>query len=421
MMKTLSLFVLCCFLVLQAAPVDHIGALSVQNGVVVGSNGSPANLRGMSFFWNIAPEARDYYNASVVNWLADDWNANLVRAAMAVEDNWGAGQEGYEYQPVRNKGMVTTVVDAAVQKGIYVIIDWHSHWSADQNNPQRLTKAIQFFQEMATAYGHLPNIIYEVYNEPGFGAGDWAKVKSFNQSVVDAIRAIDPDNLIIVGTPQYSSAVDVATASPLPAGYTNIAYSFHMYASDAGHDAYRNQANTALSRGYALFVSEWGVSQASGGGALDYARIQGWLDWMTNNNLSWAAWSISNKSESSAALNASASTLGNWSAGDLSAAGTWYRNTLRSLNSPWNSVPVYNPGSSYYSKSQFQIQPQTHGFKLLSPGDFSVSIIAPTGKILRPEHHYSNEAIFAGLNKGLHIVHIKNHNQNWSIPVVIYD
>jgi len=117
----------------MAAPVDQIGALSVQNGKVVGASGQPANLRGMSFFWNIAPEARDYYNANVVNWLAEDWHANLVRAAMAVEDNWGAGQEGYMYYADRNKNMVKTIVDAAIAKGIYVIIDWHSHWSADQS------------------------------------------------------------------------------------------------------------------------------------------------------------------------------------------------------------------------------------------------------------------------------------------------
>ena len=85
-----------------AAPIDDIGALSVSGTQVVGANGQPAKLRGMSMFWNIAQEAGPYWNANVVNWLAEDWHANLVRAAMGVEDNWGsdptltsAGYKGY--------------------------------------------------------------------------------------------------------------------------------------------------------------------------------------------------------------------------------------------------------------------------------------------------------------------------------------
>lgn len=357
----------------MAAPVDQIGALSVQNGKVVGASGQPANLRGMSFFWNIAPEARDYYNANVVNWLAEDWHVNLVRAAMAVEDNWGTGQEGYMYNADRNKNMVKTIVDAAIAKGIYVIIDWHSHWSADQSaSPNRQAAAIAFFEEMATTYGNYPNVIYEVYNEPGFGEGDWAKVKSYNQAVVNAIRAIDTDNLIVVGTPQYSSAVDIATATPMTG--TNLAYSFHFYASDPDHDKFKTKAETALSRGYAIFVSEWGVSWAYGGGKLDTIRMESWLNWMTTNGISWAAWSIANKNESSSALTTSAASSGNWSASDLSASGTWYKEKLSSLNPAWNAVAI----SPKAQKSEFsyrttsnslQIQWQTNEFQSIRIGD----------------------------------------------------
>ncbi len=396
--------VFCAFIstTLLASPVDRIGALSVQNGTVVGANGQPANLRGMSFFWNIAPEARDYYNADVVNWLADDWNATLIRAAMAVEDNWGTGQEGYEYQPDRNKKMVTTLVDAAVAKGIYVIIDWHSHWSADNSNPQRLEKAKSFFTEMATTYGHLPNVIYEIYNEPGFGRGDWAKVKTYNDAVVSTIRSIDSDNLIIVGTPQYSSAVDVATADPLSAGYGNIAYSFHMYASDPAHDTYKDQANTALSKGYALFVSEWGVSQASGNGALDYTRIDDWLNWMTEKHLSWAAWSISNKNESSSALKSTASVTGNWSAGDLSDAGTWYRNTLRSLNPAWDA-PAANVQMTFQNANVLLV-PKPHGLLVKAKGDYQLNLYNILGNKLVSHLDFSDEVELDRLPQGLFIV-----------------
>ena len=68
-----------------AAPIDDIGALSVQGTQVVGANGQPAQLRGMSYYWSHSHTAFPFYNANVVNWLAEDWHVNLVRAAMASE------------------------------------------------------------------------------------------------------------------------------------------------------------------------------------------------------------------------------------------------------------------------------------------------------------------------------------------------
>ena len=392
-----------------AAPIDHVGALSVQNGKVVGKSGQPANLRGMSFFWNIAPEAHDYYNANVVNWLADDWHANLVRAAMAVEDgSWNAPVGGgYMFNPTGNQAMVETIVDAAIAKGIYVIIDWHSHWSTDPSQPQRLTKAKEFFTAMATKYGSYPNVIYEVFNEPGQGEADWPTIKKFDQEVVDAIRAVDPDNLIIVGTPQYSSAVHVATANPLPSSYTNIAYSFHMYASDPAHDKYMDQANTALSRGHALFVSEWGVSQANGGGSLDQTRINNWLSWMNTNGISWAAWSISNKNESSSSLKSSASTSGNWTASDLSETGTWYRNTLRGLNQPWDAVPL-------------QANSIEHSYKIHTLGNqlfietskkATFKVFNYKGELLKEINLEKDSDKAINLDKGYYVIKVLNYDQ----------
>ena len=58
----------------EAAPIDDIGALSVQGTQVVGANGQPAQLRGMSYYWSHSHTAFPYYNADVVNWLADDWH-----------------------------------------------------------------------------------------------------------------------------------------------------------------------------------------------------------------------------------------------------------------------------------------------------------------------------------------------------------
>ena len=45
--------------------------------------------------------------------------------------------------------------------------------------------------------------------------------------IIPAIRAIDPDSIIIVGTSTWSQDVDIAANNPLP--YDNIMYACHFY------------------------------------------------------------------------------------------------------------------------------------------------------------------------------------------------
>ncbi len=329
-----------------AAPIDDIGALSVKGNQVVGANGQPAQLRGMSFFWNIAEEARDYWNANVVNWLAEDWHANLVRAAMAVEDNWGEGQKGYAYNQSGNQAMVEKVVDAAIAKGIYVIIDWHSHWtndrSAKENGKDRWQLAQEFFTAMATKYGQYPNVIYEIYNEPG--TDDWSQIKPYAEYIIPIIRAIDPDNLILVGTPKYSGDLTPVVSSPLSSNYSsNVAYVFHFYASEEWHlTNYLPAAKSAMNT-LPLFISECGLTPASGNGTINYSMVNTFWDWLDQTKLSWAAWSIVNKDETSAALQKSASASGNWSESDLRESGKWLREKLRSVNPEWTPISGGTP------------------------------------------------------------------------------
>ena len=146
---------------------------------------------------------------------------------------------------------------------MYVIIDWHSHHAESYRS-----NAIAFFQDMARTYGTRNHVIYEIYNEPL--QISWSgTIKPYAQAVISAIRAIDPDNLIIVGTPSWSQDVDVAAADPI-AG-TNIAYTLHFYAGTHGQFL-RDKAQTALNRGVALFVTEWGSVNANGDGAVTRRR-----------------------------------------------------------------------------------------------------------------------------------------------------
>ncbi|WP_375434449.1 cellulase family glycosylhydrolase [uncultured Hymenobacter sp.] len=301
-------------------PVQQYGQLKVVGSKIVDKNNQPISLAGNSLFWsNDGWGGEKYYNANVVGWLKNNWQAKIVRVAMGINESGG-----YLSNPAREKQKVKTVVDACLAAGLYVIIDWHSH-QAEQQQQQ----AIAFFKEMATTYGNSPNVMYEVYNEPL--QVSWSGVvKPYAEAVAGAIRAIDPDNLIIVGTPTWSQDVDVAASSPITR-YTNIAYTLHFYA--ATHKAsLRAKAQTALSKGVALFVTEYGTTEASGNGYVDAASTQEWMNFMKQNGISHLNWSVNDKAESASVLKLGTSPTSAWSDSYLTQSGTLVKGYIQNWN-----------------------------------------------------------------------------------------
>jgi endoglucanase len=210
------------------------GQIKVSNGQVVSSSGSPVVLRGMSLFWSSFSEGAPFYTADVVKQLKCNWNINLIRAAMGVEEG-----SGYLNNQASQQQLVETVIQAAIDNGIYVLVDWHDH-----NAQNHKSQAIAFFKAIAQKYGSNPHIIYETFNEPL--QVDWASVvKPYHVDVVAAIRAIDPDNIIVLGTPTWSQDVDVAAGNPVSG--TNLCYTLHYYAA-THKQSLRDKASAALSK-----------------------------------------------------------------------------------------------------------------------------------------------------------------------------
>jgi len=232
-------------------PVETHGQLHVSGGQLLGEAGQPAVLRGHAISWdNWWPQ---YHNADVVSWLRSDWCVDVVRPAMGIEPE-GAYLENSDV----SKARMTSVVDAAIANGIYVIIDWHAHDIAQD-------EAIAFFSEMAQTYGGTPNVIYEVFNEPDMET--WPEVKAYSEAVIAAIRVHDPDNIVIVGTPEWDQRIDLAVADPITTD-PNVIYAVHFYAATHGASL-RNRVQAAITAGVPVFVSQSGVREADGMGAND--------------------------------------------------------------------------------------------------------------------------------------------------------
>jgi endoglucanase len=239
----------------------------------------------------------------------------VVRAAVGVSPG------GYLKNPEAEREKAETVIQAAIDLGVYVIVDWHAH-------DAQLAAAQEFFSHIAKKYGKHPNVIYETWNEPI--RQDWrAVIKPYHEAVLKTIREHDPDNLVVCGTPMWSQRVDQAAADPVRG--TNVAYTLHFYASTHKQEL-RERAKVALEKGVALFVTEWGTSEASGNGRLDAEERKRWLDFMEEHRLSSCNWSVIDKRESSAALMPGAPATGGWTAEQLSPSGKVVREMLWERN-----------------------------------------------------------------------------------------
>ena len=298
-----------------AGPVSKHGALKVEGVQMVDSKGQPVMLRGVSFGWhNWWPR---FYNAEAVASLATDWGCTVVRAAMGVVPD-----RGYLKDPESSEKLICDVVDAAIENDIYVIIDWHSHGIQQE-------EAKAFFKKMATKYGKYPNVIYEIFNEPE--RQSWEEVKAYSEEVIKTIREVDPDNIILVGSPHWSQDVDVAAANPIT-GYSNLMYTLHFYAA-SHHKFLRDKADVAIKKGLALFVSECAAMEASGNGPIDYKQWAEWLKWMEGNKVSWVVWSISDKDETCSMMLPTSPSNGGWNETNLREWGILSRKTIKEYNS----------------------------------------------------------------------------------------
>jgi endoglucanase len=338
----------------KAPPVDNYGQLQIANGKLVSMNqeGQPVQLKGMSLYWSDWGSA--WWNESAVDQAVDYLGCQIIRAPLAVADASHDDSTGYLFLPDENKARMERVVNEAIYKGIYVIIDWHD---SAAEKPSHTAAAIDFFTKMAREYGNKPNVLFEIYNEP---VSDWdTAIKPYAEAVIAAIRSTPgadsnpTQNVIIVGTPNYSQfgyaigsgATNAVLANPIT-DFPNIAYTLHFYA--ASHYAgLRNWADQARQAGLALVVTEWGVGDINGtdlattsAGEPSFSQwlqvyVQPWVDWMNSNSISWCNFDIFDKVEASSIFQAGTSPVGPWTDASLTALdGNYVKSLLPAPNTP---------------------------------------------------------------------------------------
>ena len=304
----------------DSTPFGQHGALHVENGKLTDADGNVVQLYGMSTH-GIAwfPQ---YINYDSFRTLRDDWNTNCIRLAMYTAEYGGYCAGGDKEQL---KQLVRDGVSYATELGMYVIVDWHILSDCDPN--QNKDEAIAFFREMSEAFADNDNVLYEICNEPNSGTS-WDSIKSYAEEVIPVIREQKPDAVILVGTPTWSQEIDKAAASPLT--FDNVMYTLHFYAGTHKDDL-RNRLETCAQSNLPVFVSEFGMCDASGNGANDFDSTTKWLDLLNKYQISFCCWNLANKDESSSVFKAASTALSDWTDEDFNESGRWIREYFRSM------------------------------------------------------------------------------------------
>lgn len=332
---------------LGCTPVAKYGRLKAKNGYLYESTGtSKVILRGMSYFWSSEPSGYYFFQAKTVSWLQSDWLASVIRIPLAVNPA-NSGNKGYLLDSATNVSRVLKLVNSAVAQGLYAIVDWHvvdEAGSSDSYTPYT-TQAVAFFKMMAAKYKGVPNVMFEVWNEPTTDAGT---ILTHANTVISAIRKAGNGNLVIIGSPGYSSQPN--NMSNATDDSANYAYTLHFYAGSSSHDSYRSNMTAAISAGKTVFVTEWGTTTYDGETWNNFSNSQTWMDLLTTNSVSSCNWDIGDQQsqtntssgvlQGSAALTKVASANGNWdTALELQASGRAVRDYLRKANSGLFRLP----------------------------------------------------------------------------------
>ena len=293
--------------------------------VIVDKNDNPYQLRGASSHgiqWEVG---YNYVNKGAMQSLRDEWGVNLFRMACYVtQDGYTVGAQSRMDQKIEEG------VQAAKELGMYVIVDWHIH----AENPHTTKSwAKDFFKKYATKYKDYDNVIFEICNEPTnvqWYTGGGNDLYSYCKEIAGIIRDCGSDALIVCGTNTWSQDVDDVAKKPLKDdGFEDILYTFHFYSGSHYADKMA-KVKTATADGTPIFVTEFGICDASGNGGFDTANADAWIKLCDLYNISYACWSFCNKGESASYLSTSCSkTTGGYVASDLATTGIWLVNTYR--------------------------------------------------------------------------------------------
>jgi endoglucanase len=314
--------------------VDYHGRLRTRAGdfrLYGEKSGQLAAPAGFSLdILKLRPEV---YTAQTVHNLHTQYNAQLIRIAMD-----GFDQTGPTYNSDAYKNAISTVIDAAIAEGIYVVVSWEdlAFAQAGLSSGTRVSVETGFFNWLSQKYKNSPNLIYEIWSVPGYNLTWSEHIRPPCVAIINAIRQVDPINLIICPTPTFDTDFAAAAASPIPD--VNLAYALQYFTFFKASSLFMNPPYY----GMPIFISGWSANLRD-----DY--LNSFTSWLSSNPLPIAAWSIGTANDIGAQFE-----MGSFTRENTNFTGPWVDTELTTSGSiitqfvkqwPHNTLPTTPPPS----------------------------------------------------------------------------
>ncbi|MCE0497051.1 MAG: cellulase family glycosylhydrolase [Methylacidiphilales bacterium] len=223
--------------------VANLPALKVKGNQIV-ANGRPIRLRGIDWGWWHLSGTR-YTEADMQN--VAKWGANTVRLAFSYYDlETDANPPVWKEDGFKD---LDDVVQWGKRYGVHVILDMHVVPGGQSTLPYcagghnllwtdtgAQDRFVALWSEIARRYhGRTEVAAYELMNEPDTTQKTPNALVNIDQRAITAIRAVDPDKIIVVGGDHGSGSDNLTDAMKF--SDNNILYTFHFYeASGHYHD-----------------------------------------------------------------------------------------------------------------------------------------------------------------------------------------
>lgn len=221
------------------------------------------------------------------------WYPKIIRIPIAPpdsHDDWWP----YEFDPNNNDdlyNLLRTVVDYCAQKDLYAIIDWHYV----ARTSDHVTSTSQFWDYMAPRFANDSHVLFELFNEPN-NTENWSVVKANMQTWIDIVRSHAPDNLILVGGPNWCQVMRPQITDPVAGD--NIVYVAHLYPAHWYGGVWEIDIDgiADCAAVHPVLMTEWGFSMSMGpdtllnGTITDYGQpLMNFIEGLKIGNTAWVA------------------------------------------------------------------------------------------------------------------------------------
>jgi len=233
---------------------------------------------------------RPYDLFQIIDMAVKEWHCGVIRLPIhpgGIDDVPGWEDDIVKY----TEKYIQPVVQKAVDLNIYIIIDLHIFGNYIEKIADEQIR--NFWKVAAPAYKNVPNVLFEIFNEP-VKPDIWDAWKDTAQPWIDFVRFFASKNIIIAGGPRWCQNMSGAAKNPFNG--ENIVYSAHCYPH---HFQYFEENWGPLFENFHIFFTEWGYEKPSkiASGTIEGTTSEFGIPFkkiIESKGSSWVAWCFDN-------------------------------------------------------------------------------------------------------------------------------